>query len=789
MKIEEQQSPIKVEVSFKKVFEQYKGRLSSDNILVKQRAASVLEIAEKYPELSEGISDLSKLGDYNDQIDLVMEDMFSSILENNEIKVATLPYNDFIFKSSERFQKIIKAAGPGFKVEINNFEENEYYILGCVIIMNAYYGFHADFRRPLYFQIPAANGIIKSYRLLYNADFVEIVKTKKAPEFTQNDFEELLDNFDKISLWKEKFPVGSYIFKGFVIANMYDATADVNISDFKASLINDKAKNEMNEDNFKNIFASIFNCPDLKIGFSEYNPQDNTLEQIVQNTTMSSFILCGKKSLVSEDALCQVSYYKLFKQNEFYTISSASKYNALYPDNPLYRKLLDQGLESAIFAPVVDDGKLLGIMELVSPTKNALNSVNANKLRDMMPFLEEYVIQARERIDNELELIIQEECTSIHKSVHWKFTKEAKRYKKAMMMGNQATFREAVFEDVYPLFGQIDVKGSSEARNTAVRNDLELQMRHVEKIVNQIYALEKLPIYEQLAFRIDSFLVELHDNFQVDSERSVLKFLKSEIIPLFKHLSKKSESLKMLIAEYNELLESNTGFVYNHRKNYDETVTQINKRMATVLDRNQRDAQQMYPHYFERFKTDGVEHNIYIGESITKENSFNKIYLYNLRLWQLQVMCEMENSYYKLKETLPVPLDVASMILVFNTPLSLRFRMDEKRFDVDGTYNARYEVIKKRVDKANIKGTNERITQAGKIAIIFSQKEDEKEYLKYIQFLQTKKQLGTEVEILELEDLQGVTGLKAIRVPILYSRGKEQSKEYYTYDDLIATLS
>jgi hypothetical protein len=27
--------------------------------------------------------------------------------------------------------------------------------------------------------------------------------------------------------------------------------------------------------------------------------------------------------------------------------------------------------------------------------------------------------------------------------------------------------------------------------------------------------------------------------------------------------------------------------------------------------------------------------------------------------------------------------------------------MDEKRFDVDGTYNARYEVVKKRIDKAN----------------------------------------------------------------------------------------
>ncbi len=199
------------------------------------------------------------------------------------------------------------------------------------------------------------------------------------------------------------------------------------------------------------------------------------------------------------------------------------------------------------------------------------------------------------------------------------------------------------------------------------------------------------------------------------------------------------------------------------------------------------DAQEMYPHYFERFKTDGVEHSLYIGESITKQDSFHKIYLYNLRLWQLQAMCEMENKFYQLKETLPLALDVASMILVFGGSLSLRFRLDEKRFDVDGTYNARYEVVKKRVDKANIKGTDERITQAGKISIIYSQTEDEREYLKYIRFLQSKKQLGDNLEILDVQDLQGVTGLKAIRVNVLYNSGKED-KEYYTYEDLMKEI-
>jgi hypothetical protein len=147
----------------------------------------------------------------------------------------------------------------------------------------------------------------------------------------------------------------------------------------------------------------------------------------------------------------------------------------------------------------------------------------------------------------------------------------------------------------------------------------------------------------------------------------------------------------------------------------------------------------------------------------------------------------MENSFYLMQPNIPVKLDVASMILVFNQPLSISFRMDEKQFDVDGTYNARYEIVKKRVDKAFIKGTTERVTQKGKISIVYSQKEDEIEYLKYIQFLQSKKVLDSDVEVLELQDLQAVTGLKAIRVSVLYHKDKDD-KSFYTYNDLMKEL-
>lgn len=85
---------------------------------------------------------------------------------------------------------------------------------------------------------------------------------------------------------------------------------------------------------------------------------------------------------------------------------------------------------------------------------------------------------------------------------------------------------------------------------------------------------------------------------------------------------------------------------------------------------------------------------------------------------------------------------------------------------MDGAYNVRYEIIKKRIDKVRIKETNERLTQPGKVAIVYSQAKDATEYMEYIEFLQNQNLIKPGVEQHDLEELQGVVGLKALRVEV-----------------------
>ena len=87
----------------------------------------------------------------------------------------------------------------------------------CCLILNAYYHQKLDFVRPLFYDIPDANGIMRHYRILYNADFVEILPTKNAQILSNADIENLLNNYDDLDLWMEKFPLNSWVLKGFGI--------------------------------------------------------------------------------------------------------------------------------------------------------------------------------------------------------------------------------------------------------------------------------------------------------------------------------------------------------------------------------------------------------------------------------------------------------------------------------------------------------------------------------------------------------------------------------------------
>jgi hypothetical protein len=779
--------PLIFKISFDKIFNVYRKYASKEyaDHVNHSLAIKMIAAVKKHPELIDGIEDLTWLDKHKDVVNLMVDPLFPEALTLNEIKAAAIPFSFNQFRYSKRFGNIIKDAGDDFELSISAIEEELLYVHACIMILAVVYGKSVDMKRPFYFNIPNKTGHELNYRVAFNADMASIEKTDSAPEITDEDFKILINSFDNIDVWREKFPQGSYIFKGFGIMNLFDVTADESISEIRTSLLRGKEDGVIKELE-KNI-RKFYNIDDLTLGFTVFDNSEYKVGKARVKKTES--IVFGEKEEICNDSFyCKGILDNVFEQIKPLAISDVNEYAKLSNNVPFSERLLKKGIQSILLIPIQSSiNSDLFVLEIASPRPLELNSINLQKLNDIIPMFQYAVERTSKEMENIIEASIQEHYTAIHSSVKWKFTEAAEKYFIQMDEHQEnVKLEEIVFDNVYPLFGQVDIKGSSVARNETIKEDLLTQLNLAKNVLTEALKVEKLPIYEELVFRVNEFISSIQGELKAGDELGILEFLKKDIYPTFTHIEAINEQLSDQIKTYMNRLDPELQVVYEKRKAYETSVTYLNDRLAKFIDKGQEDAQKMFPHYFERYKTDGVEHNMYIGQSLVKNKTYDRLYLHNIRLWQLQVMYDMENVARLALNNMEHKLEVASMILVHSNPLAIRFRMDEKQFDVDGAYNIRYAIIKKRIDKAHIKGTDQRITVPGKLSIVYSQEREAVEYRKYLKFLQSKHIFG-KIEELELEDLQGVSGLKALRVEIIYQNDHEKQSAK-AMDELIKEI-
>lgn len=448
---------------------------------------------------------------------------------------------------------------------------------------------------------------------------------------------------------------------------------------------------------------------------------------------------------------------------------------------PFLTFMAEYGWRSAIVCPLFSDNReMMGVLIVVSNEKNKLRPEHVASIEPAIPLFKIAMEKAQENLDHQVDRVIKDQFTAVQDAVEWRFTEAALNYLTGMNKGEgEVKIEPIVFEGVYPLYGAIDIRNSSVERNHSIQLDLLEQLNQANDIVLAAKKDHPFPLLDETNFKIRKYIHSVSNILFADDELSILQFLKVEVVQLFKHLQTIMPSLNKPINKYFEAVDSPVEMVYHHRKKYEDSITHINNEVARFIDHEQKLAQQIFPHYFERFVTDGVDFNIYIGQAITPEKKFDFFYLRNLKIWQLSTLAKAARLTHSLETQLAMPLQTSQLILAHSHPISISFRTAERKFDVDGAYNIRYEIIKKRIDKVHLKDSNERLTKPGYIAIVYSQQQEAFEYLEYIEYLQSQGLLRGEVERLELEELQGVSGLKALRVGVnleIESDDKDQGK-------------
>ena len=477
--------PLKLKLSFEAVYEYLEKITEDKNHYLYATAIQLLEEYKDYPILRDGFEDFSYLEKYNAEIDKLLDILFPELLQSNEIKAAAIPFDFTSFKLSKRFQNILDDAGDNYELKLRNFDEANIYILTCTFILAYCHNTNIDFRRPFFFDIPNnKTGIVKNYKTLLNGDFFKVKPLENAPKISSEDVQLLLDNFNNIDLWREKFPPNSYEFRGFGIMNLFDVTPDESLSNLKENLIrNDQGGFDEIEKSISNLYGSTT----IKMGISSYNSNIDDI-QFKKNKEENSYLKLNESSLKNfKDFFCDGIIERVFKNKELVAISDIEKYGVNTNYNGFYKVLHKQNIQSLILVPLELKDGVLGILELVSTKKNELNSINAHKLMDVIPVFKIAMKRYMQEFENKLESIIQANYTSLHPTVKWKFYEEAEEYLYQVEGPNKIipNLKSIVFENVTPLYGQSDIKGSSIARNTAIQEDLVKQLNLASGIIKK----------------------------------------------------------------------------------------------------------------------------------------------------------------------------------------------------------------------------------------------------------------------------------------------------------------
>lgn len=714
------------------------------------------------------VRDESLLDDHFDFVELIMSGLFPLALRKRQMAQAQAPFYLDGFYYTPRLEQFLKAKNLEFSINKDPEQVRASMIIrACCMILNTFYSQDVSFDDHYIFSAqPQYVDVARYYKTDFNTDFVEIKKLRSLLPLSNDQIYELISNLNNLDLWLEYLPPTHFEFHGLVTVQLIDVTEEEALSRLKHSLLQkDAVIVKESIMGLEQHLCSYFNLPSLRLGITVF---DHPTSKVVPESKKLQHHLLNKQfTSLHGSAFKNSIYEKACEAKEVYIVENLEK--ILHP-TVLEESLLEKGIRSIALIPLLrKNGDVFGIVELATAKAYQLNNFSVLKLKEIRPLFRTALWRSRMEINNEVGAIIRQQYTSIHPSVEWRFLEEAFRLLELRESeDDHVSAQPIVFKGIYPLFGQADIVSSTNNRNQAIQADFLDNFKQILRILKK--ARKLLPEFEELNDAIRMVKKErsrLDRDMSADVELRSLDVIRKRIHPFFKDLSKKHLRLQSVIEDYFNGLDRSLEMVYCRRKDYEESVAKINTAIISYLEEEEKRMQKMLPHYFERFRTDGVEYEIYIGQSLLRVGKFEKMQLETLRLWQLVSMCEITRKIEALQPQLALPLTTAQLILVHSIPLSISFRLDEKKFDVDGDYNIRYAILKKRIDKALIKGTDERLTQSGKVAIVYAQEKDREEYQKYFQYLIQKKYISGKVEDLELSKLQGVKGLKAFRLTVL----------------------
>ena len=716
---------------------------------------------------------LDDIGQYEGFLEHIYSCVSSVLSSEKELLWAlSFPLNPKIFYGTNSLYEMLTQKPLDADQYINKkssadfFKERLHVIY--TLIMQRLYNFQVPAKIKQYYAwTNPETGLLRYFEVFVNTDFVEITPKSELPVL---DFGELYARFSEENghlLLENVLPLDLFKFRGFSVLNVSDITSRTAVENIRKIRLNRIPGQEA--ERYHNIIHS--------------------LKTLVQNNRiefdMFPFVRVNKRAVYGYETAGTGIMFRVWGQDRL-TPEAFSKQAEGYAAKPIsfyspdiggakemqiafLEAFRNEGVRSLALLPVFFDESLVGVLCVHTWQDEVFDEKTLSMLEPAFEPIGQLLQIYIDEFNLELENIVKEQFTSIQPAVQWKFNEAAWHYLHKKKKNLPGQTEPITFRKVYPLYGAIDIRNSTLERNAAIAKDLDAHLNLLSNTFSALQRWDNSSLMQELSYTCKKWQHALQsEEWSSAGENNLNNFLGHESRDYLAHLSDQQPETSAIIAEYLNATQLETGEVFSNRSAFETSMKMINDAVNNYFESEKDKLQQPFPCYFEKFRTDGVEYDIYIGQSISPDKPFSNFHLKNLRLWQLSSMIAIAKMTKSLLTDMPKALSTAQLIFIHNHMIDISFRADERKFDVEGAYNIRYQMIKKRIDKVHIRNTNERLTQPDKIALIFFNRRDIEDYLPFISYLQETNALTPETEHLELEDLQGLSGLHALRMGIVY---------------------
>jgi hypothetical protein len=733
------------------------------------RAAIARLVAERVrqaPALARPITDPAVLEEHRDLVELLITAEAPVALWDQVHGAAMLPFQLRAFYATPLMRRELLHEDGHLRGRINldaamlNAGRRAF---AYGLILKRLYGVDVELEFPFVLTVDdPATGLERHFRLLLDWQFVEVDVRGPLPPLPDALRARLAATALEMPWLEDALPPDRFLLRGVTFVKALEVTDQEVLSALKRDLIDrESIVSQTRFVGLQDRLRTLFRRPDLRLGLAAVDGERVLILNYGAQLEHACIFADSVHHRIEEFA--GSVYDRAVRSGRPVLVDDLAH---LEPRTAIEDDMVRRGIRAFLCAPLHYQDRVIGTLELESPRPGDLDATHLPKLAEVLPLFSMAVQRSMDELNTRIQTQIKERFTAIHPVVEW-------RFRKAVLDGLEragdpaaAELEPIVFEDVYPLYALSDIRGSSTQRALAIQADLLEQLGLARAVVVAAHDARHLPALDHLRYRIEQHAEQIREHLAAGDEVGIVTFLQDEVETLLDRLADFGPAVAARVAAYRGALDPRRGAVHRQRKIFEESVTRLTEGISAYLELEEQAAQSIFAHYFEKQKTDGVDHQIYVGGSLVEDGGFDPLYLKSLRLWQLMTVCGIAARAERLASELPLPLRATHLVLVQHAPLSIRFRFDEKRFDVDGAYDVRYEIVKKRIDKALVKGTGERATQPGRIVIVYGQPSEAQEYRGYLEYLRHLRYIDGPVEDLELDDLQGVHGLRALRVTV-----------------------